>query len=300
MSSQIDEIQKISKDKRNNIIVIALSVILLVVLVMFFIQRHDHRQIVNEIKSEKDSIQFQLTQISTSYDSLKTENDTINEQLFVAQAKVKDLLLEVEQTKKVSYSKIAGYQKQVTTLRGIMRDFVVQIDSLNRRNEQLMAENREVKEQFMQSEQKNEQLNKEKEKLQQNLKRAAMLEARELVATPINDRGKETKFTKRAAKIQIYFVLGQNTTAKRGPKNIYARIMRPDQLLMVKSENNVFQFEDLKIQYSAMREVVYEGKDLPVAIYWDNTNETELMTGTYTINLFADGNEIGETTFSIK
>lgn len=300
MSSQIDAMDKSAKDKRNNIIVIVLAVILAVVLVLFFLQRRDHIVIVNEIKAEKDSIQYQLTEIASSYDSLKTENDTINEQLFVAQAKVKNLLIEVEQTKKVSYSKISNYQKQVTTLRGIMRDFVVQIDSLNRRNEQLMAENREVKQQYKQVEQKNEQLSKEKQQLQQNLKRAAMLETRQLVASPLNTRSKETKFARRTAKVRIYFVLGQNATAKRGPKKIYARIMRPDQLLMVKSENDVFQFEDLKIQYSAMREVVYEGQDLPVAIFWDNTNEPEMMPGTYTINLFADGNEIGETTFEIK
>lgn len=299
MSSEISTTQK-SKDKRNNIIVIALSAVLVAVLVLFFLQRRDHSVIVKEIKAEKNSIHSELTQIATSYDSLQTENDTINEALFVAQAKVKDLLIEVEQTKKVSYSKISGYQKQVTTLRGIMRDFVVQIDSLNRRNEQLMTENREVKEQYKEVEQKNDQLNKEKQNLQQNLKRAAMLEARELSATALNDRSKNTRVAKRANKIKIYCVLGQNTTTKRGPKKIYARIMRPDQLLMVKSENDVFQFEDLKIQYSAVREPVYEGLDLAITVWWDNTNEPPLMAGEYTINLFADGNEIGETTLTLK
>jgi FtsZ-binding cell division protein ZapB len=288
------------KDLRNNIIVIALSVVLVVVVVLFFMQSREHKTIVNEIRAEKDSIQFQLTEIAESYDSLKTENDTINEQLFVAQAKVKDLLIEVEQTKKVSYSKISDYQKQVTTLRGIMRDFVVQIDSLNRRNEQLMAENLEVKQQYKQVEQKNQQLNQEKERLQQNLKRASMLKTRDLIAEPINSRSKVTKFAKRMEKIRIYFVVGQNVATERGAKNIYARIMRPDQLLLTKSEDDLFQFEDLKIQYSAMRQVVYEGKDLPVAIFWDNTNEPELMTGTYTVNLFADGFEIGETTFELQ
>lgn len=288
------------KDLRNNIIVIALSVVLVVVVVLYFMQSREHKTIVNEIRAEKDSIQFQLTEIAESYDSLKTENDTINEQLFVAQAKVKDLLIEVEQTKKVSYSKISDYQKQVTTLRGIMRDFVVQIDSLNRRNEQLMAENLEVKQQYKQVEQKNQQLNQEKERLQQNLKRASMLKTRDLIAEPINSRSKVTKFAKRMEKIRIYFVVGQNVATERGAKNIYARIMRPDQLLLTKSEDDLFQFEDLKIQYSAMRQVVYEGKDLPVAIFWDNTNEPELMTGTYTVNLFADGFEIGETTFELQ
>lgn len=299
MTNELDNKQK-TTNKRNNIIVIVLSVLLVAVVIMFVLQRRDHSVILDEIKAEKNSIHFELTQMATSYDSLKTENDTINEALYVAQAKVKDLLIEVEQTKKISYSKISGYQQQVTTLRGIMRDFVVQIDSLNARNEQLMTENREVKEQYKQVEQKNEQLNKDKQNLQQNLKRAATLEARQLLAEPVNNKSKVTRFAKRAEKIRTYLVLGQNATAKRGPKQIYARIMRPDQLLMVKSENDLFQFEDLKIQYSAMREVVYEGKDLPLTVWWDNTNETQLMPGTYTINLFADGNEIGETTFTIK
>ena len=109
-----------AKDRRNNIIVIALSVVLVALAVLFFLQRKEHNVMLGEINAEKDSIQYQLTEIAAGYDSLSIENDTINEQLFIAQAKVKDLLIEVEQTKKVSYNKITGYQKQVTTLRGIM------------------------------------------------------------------------------------------------------------------------------------------------------------------------------------
>lgn len=298
--NEIEAANQKSKDRRNNIIVIVLSVILLVVVVLFFMQRKEHAGILGEIKVEKDAIQTELTAMATRYDSLSTENDTINEQLVLAQSKVRDLLIEVEQTKKVSYNKISGYQKQVTTLRGIMKDFIVQIDSLNEINKVLRAENLEVKEQFKEVEQQNVQLSKEKQNLQQNLQRASKLEARELIAEALNSRSKATKFAKRTEKIRIYFVLSKNVTTKRGAKNIYARISRPDQLLMVKSENDVFQFEDLKIQYSAMREVNYEGNELPVAIFWDNTTEPELMTGTYTINMFADGNEIGETTLEIK
>lgn len=298
--NEIEAANQKSKDRRNNIVVIILSVILVTVVVLFFMQRKEHSAILNEIKVQKDVIQSELTEMASSYDSLRTENDTINEQLFIAQAKVKDLLIEVEQTKKVSYNKISGYQKQVTTLRGIMKDFIVQIDSLNEINKVLRAENLEVKEQYKEVEQKNVQLSKEKQNLQQNLNRASMLEARELIAEPLNNRSKSTRYARKTEKIKIYFVLSKNVTTKRGAKNIYARISRPDQLLMVKSEDDVFQFEDLKIQYSAMREVNYEGKELAVAIFWDNTTEPELMVGTYTINLFADGNEIGETTFEIK
>lgn len=289
-----------NRERRNNIIVIVLAVILVAVGILYFLQSREHREIVRELNAEKDSIRMELSGLVVRYDSLETENDTINEQLFLAQNKVKNLLVEIEQTKKVSLEKINSYQKQVTTLRSIMRDFVVQIDSLNQRNQELMAENLEVKEQFKQVQTEKEQLSEEKERLEQNLQRAAVLQVREMLVTALNRRDKDTRFADRAEKIRIYFIVSENITARRGTKSIYARIMRPDQLLMSKSADNLFPFEDLKIQYSAMREVVYEGHDLPVAIFWDNTNEPELMPGTYTVDLFADGHNIGTTTFELN
>lgn len=288
-----------TKDKRNNIIVILLSLTLLALLVMFFMQRNDYRQIVGEISAEKDSIQFELNQIIVSYDSLKTENDTINEQLYFAQTKVKDLLLEVEQTKRLSIERISRYQKEVTTLRDIMRNYIVQIDSLNRRNQILMAENLEVKEQVKQVESQNVQLTQEKDRLEQNLQRAAKLELSDLLAEAVNNRNQSTRFANRATMIRISFTLNRNITAKRGAKNVYVRIMRPDQLLLSKSPNDLFQFEDLKIPFSAMREVNYEGNDLPVNIFWDSEGD-KFMVGVYTIDIFADGNNIGTTRLEMK
>lgn len=289
-----------AKDRRNNIVVAVLSAILIVVVVLFILQRRDHQMIVNQINAERDSIQVELNEMIISYDSLQTENDTLNEELFYAQTKVKDLLLEVEQTKKVSYETITQYQNQINTLRGIMQDYIVQVDSLNRRNQALMEENQEVKEQYRIIESQNQQLSQEKEQLQQNLQRASMLEARDLVAMALNQRSKETKYARRAEKIRVDFTLSKNVTTRRGNKELYIRIMRPDQLLLSKSEDNLFAFEDLRIQYSEMREVTYEGNDLPVSIYWDNIGEPELLVGEYIINVFTDGNEIGETSFTLK
>jgi len=289
-----------AKDRRNNIIVIGLAVLLVAVVVLFILQNREHRQIVWEINREKDSIQLELNEMITGYDSLKTENDTLNRELFVAQTRVKDLLLEVEQTKKVSIQKITRYQDEITSLKQIMRSYIVQVDSLNRRNRELMAENLEVKEQYKQVEAENIKLSEETERLQRNLERAAQLEPVRLVAEAINSRSKPTRFTRRAEKIRVSVTLGSNVTARRGAKNIYVRIRRPDHLLLSKSPDNLFPFEDLRIQYSAVREVIYEGKELPVNIYWDNTNEPELMAGEYTVDIFVDGNNIGTTTFELQ
>ncbi len=288
------------KERRNNLIVIILSVILLALVVVFFIQRSEHKQLMQSLNAEKDSIQLELNSMVQHYDSLQTDNDTLNAQLFVAQAKVKDLLLEVGQIKKASYEQISRYQEEVGSLRRIMRNYIVQVDSLNRRNQQLLAENQQVKEDFMESEAKNKALERERQQLSQKVERAAMLEAQNLTVIGINKKGNEVNNSDKAEKLMIGFTLSKNITAKRGEKDIYVRILRPDQILLVKSNKDLFQFEDLKIPYSAMRSVTYEGNELPVNIFWDNEGEAPFMTGNYTVDVFADGNNIGTATFSFK
>lgn len=288
------------KERRNNLIVIFLTIILLVVVVLLFVQRSEHKSILGSLNAEKDLIQSELNSMVQNYDSLKTDNDTLNTQLFMAQAKVKDLLLEVGQIKKASYEQISRYQDEVGSLRRIMRNYIVQVDSLNRRNEQLLAENLQVKQEYKEVESRNIALEKEKQQLSQKVERAAMLEALNLTVTGINKKGTEVASRDKAEKLMISFALSKNITARRGAKNIYVRILRPDQILLIKSKNDLFQYEDLRIPYSAMREVTYEGNELPVNIFWDQENGEPFLSGTYTIDIFADGNNIGSTTFAFK
>jgi FtsZ-binding cell division protein ZapB len=287
------------KERKNNLIIIMLSAVLLIVIIIFFVQHNENKKILHALNLEKASIQTELNTMMSNYDSIHTTNETLQVELEGAQTKVKDLLLEVGQIKKVSYDEIARYRQEVTTLRGIMKNYIVQVDSLNRRNEKLMAENVQVKEEFAQSESKNQVLEKEKEHLQEKIKMAAQLEATGLVAAGINNRGKEAESARRAEQIKISFVLSKNVTAPRGNKMIYVRIQKPNQVLLLKSPSDLFQFEDLKIPYSAKREVTYEGNTLPVNIFWDNQG-AEFMPGEYTVDVFTDGNNIGTTKFLMK
>jgi len=287
------------KDRRNNLIIIMLSVLLIAVVVIFFKQHNENQKMLQAMNLEKESIQSELNSMMTHYDSIHTNNQALQTELAGAQTKVKDLLLEVAQVKEVSFSQIEQYRKEVTTLRGIMKNYIVQVDSLNRRNEILRAENVQVKEEIAQSQSKNQELVKEKEHLQEKVKMAELLEATGLVAVGINARGKDVESARRATQIRVSFELSKNVTAPRGNKTIYVRIQKPNQVLFQKSPEDVFQFEDLKIPFSAKREVTYEGNTLPVNIFWDNEGQ-EFLAGEYTIDVFADGNNIGTTKFVMK
>lgn len=287
------------KERRNNLIIILLSVLLVVVVVIFFVQRGENKKMLDAMNQEKALIQSELTGMMANYDSIHTTNESLQSELALAQTKVKDLILEVGQIKEVSYGQIAQYRQEVTTLRNIMKNYIFQVDSLNRRNELLMAENSQVKQNFAEAASKNLQLEEEKGHLQEKIKMAAQLEATELMAQGINARGKEAESARRATQIRISLVLSKNVTTPRGDKTIYVRIQNPNQLLLQKSPNDVFAFEDLKIPFSAKREVTYEGNALPVNIFWDNEGAA-FTPGEYTVDIFADGNNIGTTTFTMK
>ena len=291
---------KTPSDPRKNALVIILAVLLIVVVVMLFMQRSEHAQVTAQMKQEKAAIETELNGMVLGYDSLKRKNTNLNIQFEGAQNKVKELLTEIEQVKSTSFRQITKYRDEMTTLRKIMRDYVVQIDSLNQKNQRLMAENSTVKQEVTEVKTQNQNLEQEKKKLEQTVTIAATLEASNLKASGINKRGKEQTKASKVESVKIDFLLVRNQTAKRGAKNIYVRIQRPDQLLLTKSDNDLFKFEGLKIPFSATREVEYEGMDLPVSIYWDNTGQSTLIPGKYTIDIFADGNNIGTTTLDIK
>lgn len=287
-------------DPRKNALVILMAVLLVIVVAILFWQRSEHAEVTAQLKQEKAAIETELNTMVLGYDSLKRNNTNLNIQFEGAQNKVKELLAEIEQVKSTSFRQISKYRDEMNTLRKIMRDYVVQIDSLNQKNQRLMAENQNVKQEVTEVKTHNQSLEQEKKKLEQTVILASTLEAMNLSATGINKKGKTQTKASKIESIKVDFTLSKNLTAKRGAKNIYMRIQRPDQLLLTKSDNDLFKFEGLKIPYSAMREVEYEGMELPVSIYWDNSGASPLIPGQYTIDIFADGNNIGTTSLEVK
>lgn len=287
-------------DPRKNALVIILALLLVVVIVLLFWQRSEHAEITAQLKQEKTAIENELNGMVMRYDTLKRNNSSLNIQFEGAQNKVKDLLTEIEQIKSANFRQISKYRDEMNTLRKIMRDYVVQIDSLNQKNQRLMAENSSVKQEVTEVKTQNLNLEQEKKKLEQTVTIAATLEALDLKATGINKKGKTQSKASKIESIKVDFTIGKNLTAKRGAKDIYMRIQRPDQLLLTKSDKDLFKFEGLKIPYSAVRQVEYEGMELPVSIYWDNSGQPALIPGQYTIDLFADGNNIGTTSLDVR
>ena len=73
--------------------------------------------------------------------------------------------------------------------------------------------------------------------------------------------------------------------------------MKPDDEILVKSSADVFAFEGKEINYSMKKMIEYEGEEVAVTMYWNI--EEFLSPGTYRVDIFSDGNLIGQKRFTL-
>lgn len=249
---------------------------------------------------EKEEMENEYSTFATQYDELQVQinNDSLREKLESEKLKTQRLLEELRQVKTSDAAEIMRLKKELKTVRAVLRSYVMQIDSLNRINQALTAENQQVKKQYSEATRQINTLSKEKKNLNEKVTLAAQLDATNIVATPLNKRGKAAKKVKDAKKIAISFTIVKNITASTGNKTLYVRIAKPDNEILTKSASNTFEYEDRSIAYSIKKYFEYTGEELTQTVYWDV--EEFLAAGTYKVYLFCDGNMIGQGSFSMK
>jgi hypothetical protein len=274
---------------------------LVVVLFLYFDQRKESRAVIAQLQQfssmmevKKDSLENELNGIITQYDALKSDNDTLNLQITVQQEKIKKLLsLRISDAEKIQ-----RYEKELYTIRDVLKSYIVQIDSLNTRNQILLVENKDLKNTGVKLQTKNKQLEQEKIELTSIKNEAKTLIAAGITPVALNKRNKEQDKVDKVTLIRVDFTLRKNTVAETGPKIIYLRLVRPDSLVLGSKEAGVIDVDEKQVSYSAKREVVYERSDLPVSVFWNNNGD--LIKGTYACELYCEGKMIGNTEFTLR
>lgn len=300
--------------KTKHVLIAALAVIVALVIGFFFILRSQRSELEEEkavlVNQQRDIMEEELTKLAAEYDiqykklsagqgeqKFSLATDSLISQILAERAKVEQLQKELKASKATSAKRIDQLSREVTTLRNVLRTYVVQIDSLQATNERLRAENTEVKENYNRVTSQAQQLSNEKAHLSDRVKLAAKLDATAISVTPIDKRGKHTKTLSKVVNLQIRFTISKNVTAEVGEKTFYCRITQPNDELLVKAGAGTFAFEGKQIPYSIRREIEYNGEETPLVMYWPV--EESLQSGTYQLRIFADGNLIGSASFSL-
>ena len=243
---------------------------------------------------EKDSLANELRMMIHGYDTLKSNNDTLNANLERERTRIIRLL----SINASNVQLIKRYKKEISTMREIMKSYIVQIDSLNTRNKLLVSENFQIRREITKVQNSNTELEKTRQELNSKVEIASVIQAKDIVAEALNRKRKETTRVSLIDKLRVCFTLRENPIATAGPKEVFMRVLRPDSLVITSSPDNLFDFNGNKLIYSASRTADYMNQDLDMCIFLDNTGD--FITGTYSVELYLEGSIIGKTSFLLN
>ena len=254
--------------------------------------------LVNELNIDKQELTRQMIDLQNDYASLSSDYESINSQLDSSREEVSQLIERIKKTDAANRSKMRQYEKELGTLRSIMRNYIVQIDSLNTLNKKLTADAAAARREAAESRRQSEELSKTVESLSGQVAAGSVIKARGLRMEAYNASDKVTDRSSRVVRLLANLSLVENDLAPKGPIRIYIRVKGPDGILLTNGTQRTFEVDGEPLICSASREVDYQGKELDVAIYLNDI--TGYVKGIYTIEAYTSQGRLGEAEMMLR
>ena len=248
-------------------------------------------KLVDELNQEKADLTEQIQALQSDYENLSSEYDYINAQLDSSREEIAQLVDRVKKTEATDRAKIRQYEKELGTLRSIMRSYINQIDSLNTLNHRLTEEAASARKEAEETKQINTQLTQQVEDLTSRVTAGSILKAHNFVMYAYNNADKITDKANRVVRFLVNLSLNENELAARGPVRIYVRVTDPDGILLSDGHNTTFTFNGETLEATASREVDYQGKEVDLGIYVNNIES--FKKGIYTVNAYTTQAQLG-------
>ena len=274
--------------KKTMYVLAAVAAVLLVALAAVWIERSS---LVKELKVEKEDLTREMIALQNDYASLSSDYESINMQLDSSREEVSQLIERIKKTEATNRTKIRQYEKELGTLRSIMRNYIVQIDSLNTLNQKLTADAAAARKEAAESRRQNEELNKAVETLSGQVAAGAVIKGRGIRLDAYNASNRVTDRSSRVVRLMATLSLVENELAEKGPVRVYIQVKDPDGALLTNSSSKEFLLDGQPMMASASREVDYQGSEVELSIYLNDI--PDYVKGIYTVEAFTEKGSLG-------
>ena len=252
----------------------------------------ERTSLVNDLNDEKQDLTQRMIELQNDYASLSSDYETINSQLDSSREEVSQLIERIKKTDATNRAKMRQYEKELGTLRTIMRSYIVQIDSLNTLNKKLTADAAAARKEAAESRKKNAELKQTVKSLSASVATGAILKGRAIRIDAYNASGKVTDRSSRVVRLLTTLSLVENELAEKGPVRVYIRVKDPDGNLLTNVSSREFTVAGGEPMIaSASREVDYQGAEVEMSIYLNDI--AEYVKGIYTVEAFTEQASLG-------
>lgn len=282
------KLAKVKSLKTVMYVLAGVAVLLAAALIFIWSQKSS---LISELEVEKQDLTAQMENLQNDYASLSSDYDSINSQLDTSRAEVANLLERIKKTDATNRAKMRQYEKELGTLRSIMRNYIVQIDSLNTLNHKLTADAAAARREAAASKAANAELSQQVENLSGQVAAGAVIKARGLSMAAYNSSDKVTDRSSRVVRLLTSLSLVENDLAPKGPVRVYIRVKDPNGIILTNSNRTSFTFNGEAMIASASRQVDYEGKEVDMSIYLNNI--PSFQKGVYTVEAYTEQSKLG-------
>ena len=302
-----------SQEKESNkkyLIIIALLAVLSIVLGVLYFTSHteviEKTESISSLEVEQLQLKNDLQEMLIQYDTMTVDNDRLNAEIMGQQEQIKELLKQMEKHKDDAYI-ISKLKKEASTLRDIMKGYLVTIDSLNTMNIDLKKDNQFLAEELSETKTLAQKLETSKKDLEQIVATGSILQANGMssVGIKVRNNGNQTEVN-RANKTELIRTcagIGENRISPPGKKTVYLRIITPDGVVLPSTdgEDNRFDFNGVSGKYSVKRQIEYQNEAMELCIFYTVDAEgSELQPGKYIVEMYESGALIGKADFDLK
>lgn len=254
--------------------------------------------LVGELEKDKEALTEQIVALQTDYENLSSDYDTINLQLDSSREEVAQLVDRIKKTEATNRAKMRQYEKELGTLRTIMRGYIVQIDSLNQLNHKLTLDAAAARRDAAEHRRLNEQLTAQVEDLTGKVTTGSIIKARGLRLEGFNSAGKVIDRSRNVVRLMATLSLVENALAEPGPVRVYLRVKDPSGNLLSDGKGASFSYGGEVLQATASREVDYEGQEVELSIYVNNIPAFE--KGIYSCEAYTEQARLGSAELMLR
>ena len=296
-----------NSSKKLMILAIILGIAAIVLVILLLQTRSNLKSLLAEKEEQRVELQSELDSLLVEHERVKQVYGQLSDSLSVKDSVIRANAVEIKRLLDTEweYYKV---KKKLSQLQLIAQGYVRQMDSLYRVNSALTEENIAIRKDLKDLRQEKEEIEKDREQLSEKVEIAAILKAVNMEATGLRMRtGGEkevpTDKVQRVDQVRVCFTVAENEIASPGTKEIYIRIARPDQEILVKSrmDDYSFEYQGERLQYSIMHTIEYNNAPVELCLYWkkEYTNQ-EMQPGLYHVDIFCENAIIGHTTFTLR
>lgn len=250
------------------------------------------------VKSEKDAVMKDLSDLKATYDAAIAENTTMSDELIAERDKVQKLIDDLKKSKGDNAS-LRKYKEQYKALEVKMKGLMQEVEVLKKDNQKLTTNLDSTTVVLEDSKKYNQVLVGQNEELAKTVEKGSKLSITNLktASYKVRSSGKqiETDKASRTDMLKVSFIIAENKIAKSGDKTYYVQVI--DAKNNVLGDKATVTFGDNSLTYSFTTTVKYENKTVEVS---EQLPGKDFAKGTYFVNVFDKGELVSKSSFSLR